>query len=66
MGFWLGAFLFIIMFIFSNSFIEAKLKTATNKLDEIENEVHDKSTEIEKNVRYGKIINNIQFITLQN
>ncbi len=41
--------IFIIMFIFSNSFTEAKLKSATNKLNEIENEVHDKSTEIEKN-----------------
>ncbi|MCR5614445.1 HD-GYP domain-containing protein [Treponema sp.] len=41
--------IFIIMFIFSNSFAEDKLKKATSKLDQIENEVHDKSTEIEKN-----------------
>ena len=41
--------IFIIMFIFSNSFAEVRLKNATSKLDEIENEVHDKSTEIEQN-----------------
>ncbi len=41
--------IFIIMFIFSNSFAESQLMNTTHKLDAIENEVQDKSTEIERN-----------------
>ena len=41
--------IFIIMFICSNSIAEQELEDTTNKLDEIENEMLDKSTEIEKN-----------------